>query len=221
MLATTFIAASVNNMKIITTGLNHYFEVSGVCDYLINTISGINGESTDNDVRLEAFLEENEYIDHYEVDDGLMIFEDQFEYIGDSEMELFNTLTVFSIESDQQTYFDEENQTLTDIGEGEMYVPKKMLSDDFQVGDSIYIKSGDYKKMFTVKGTVKDVILGGEMMGMTRVLISQKDYDALIENGEFVSQKMYGVYQSIYVCQQRKKIKDLLLERWCYERRNI
>lgn len=194
MLATTFIAASVNNMKIITTGLDHYFEVSGVCDYLINTMSGINGEPTDNDLRIEEFLEESEYIDHYEVDDGLMIFEEQLEDVGDSKLEIDNTLTVFSIQSDQQNYFDEENQTLTDIGTGEMYVPKKMLSDTFQVGDSIYIKSGDYKKKFTVKGTVKDVILGGEMMGMTRVLISQKDYEELIEHGEFVSQKMYGVY---------------------------
>ena len=194
MLATTFIAASVNNMKVITTGLDHYFEVSQVCDYLINTMSGINGEPTDNDLRLEAFLEENENVDNYEVDDGLMIFEDQLEDVGDSELELDSTLTVFSIKSEQQNYFDEENQLLKDIGAGEMYVPKKLLSETFQVGDSIYIKSGDYKKKFTVKGTVKDVILGGEMMGMARVLISQKDYDDLVEHGEFVSQKMYGVY---------------------------
>lgn len=194
MLATTFIAASVNNMKIITTGLNHYFEVASVCDYIINTMSGINGEPTDNDLRLEAFLEESENIDHYEVDDGLMIFEDQLEDVGDSKLEIDNTLTVFSIESDQQTYFDEGNQALTDIGTGQIYVPKKMLSDTFQVGDSIYIKSRDYKKKFTVKGTVKDVILGGDMMGMNRVLIGQKDYDELVKHGEFVSQKMYGIY---------------------------
>ena len=194
MLATTFIAASVNNMKIITTGLDHYFEVSGVCDYLINTMSGINGEPTDNDLRLEAFLEENEYIDHYEVDDGLMIFENQLENVGDSELELLNTLAVFSIKSEQQNYFDDNNQLLKDIETGEMYVPKKLLSEKFQVGDSIYIKSGDYKKKFTIKGTVKDVILGGEMMGMSRVLINQKDYDELVKHGEFVSQKMYGIY---------------------------
>ena len=194
MLATTFIAASVNNMKIITTGLDNYFAVSEVCDYLINTMSGIGGEPTENDLRLEAFLEENEDVDHYEVDDGLMIFEDQLEDIGDSELELLNTLTVFSIESEQQNYFDADNQLLKDVEPGEMYIPNKLLSDTFQVGDSIYIKSGDYKKKFTVKGTVKDVILGGEMMGMARVLISQKDYDELVEYGEFAAQKMYGVY---------------------------
>ncbi len=194
MLATTFIAASVNNMKIITTGLDHYFEVSGVCDYLINTMSGINGEPTDNDLRIEEFLEESEYIDHYEVDDGLMLLEEQLEDVGDSKLEIDNTLTVFSIQSDQQNYFDVDNQLLTDIETGQMYVPKKMLSETFQVGDSIYIKSGDYKKKFTVKGTIKDVILGGDMMGWNRVLISQKDYEELIEHGEFVSQKMYGVY---------------------------
>lgn len=194
MLATTFIAASVNNMKIITTGLDHYFEVSEVCDYLINTMCGINGEPMDNDLRLEAFLEENEHVSRYEVDNGLMIFEDQFENVGDSELELLNTLTVFSVESEQQNYFDDNNQLLEDIETGEMYIPRKLLSDKFQIGDSLYIKSGDYKKKFTVKGTVKDAILGGEMMGMPRVLISPDDYEELIENGEFASQKMYGVY---------------------------
>lgn len=194
MLATTFIAASVNNMKIITTGLDNYFEISGVCDYLINTMSGMNGEPTDNDLRIEEFLQDNELVSHYEVDDGLMIFEDQLEDMGDSQLEIDSTFAVFSIASDQQNYFDENNQTLTDIQAGEMYVPKKMLSDTFQVGDSIYIKSGDYKKKFTIKGTVKDIILGGEMMGMNRALIGQKDYDELVEHGEFVSQKMYGVY---------------------------
>lgn len=194
MLATTFIAASVNNLKIITTGLDHYFEVSGVCDYIINTMSGTNGEPTDNDLRIEAFLEENEFVSRYEVDDGLMIFANQLEDIGDSELGTDSTCAVFSVESNQQNYFDENNQKLTDIGTGEMYVPRKMLSDTFQVGDSIYIKSGDYKKKFTVKGTVKDIILGGDMMGMNRALIGQKDYDELVEHGEFVSQKMYGVY---------------------------
>lgn len=194
MLATTFIAASVNNMKIITTGLDYYFEMSGVCDYLINTMSGINGEPTDNDLRIEEFLKRNELVSHYEVDDGLMIFENQLEDAGDSQLELDSTFAVFSIESNQQNYFDENNQILTEIRSGEMYIPKKMLSDTFQVGDSIYIKSGDYKKKFTIKGTVKDIILGGELMGMNRVLISQKDFDELVEYGEFVSQKMYGIY---------------------------
>lgn len=194
MLATTFIAASVNNMKIITTGLDYYFEMSGVCDYLINTMSGINGEPTDNDLRIEGFLKRNELVSHYEVDDGLMIFENQLEDAGDSQLELDSTFAVFSIESNQQNYFDENNQILTEIRSGEMYIPKKMLSDTFQVGDSIYIKSGDYKKKFTIKGTVKDIILGGELMGMNRVLISQKDFDELVEYGEFVSQKMYGIY---------------------------
>ncbi|MBQ4059734.1 MAG: ABC transporter permease [Lachnospiraceae bacterium] len=194
ILATTFIAASVNNMKIITTGLDNYFEMSGVCDYLINTMSGMNGEPTDNDLRIEEFLEDSELVSHYEVDDGLMIFENQLEDMGDSQLKIDSTFAVFSIESNQQNYFDENNQILTEIQAGEMYIPKKLLSDTFQVGDSIYIKSGDYKKKFTIKGTVKDIILGGELMGMNRVLVGQKDFDELVKHGEFVSQKMYGVY---------------------------
>lgn len=194
ILATTFIAASVNNMKIITMGLDNYFEMSGVCDYLINTMSGMNGEPTDNDLRIEEFLEGSELVSHYEVDDGLMIFENQLEDMGDSQLKIDSTFAVFSIESNQQNYFDENNQILTEIQAGEMYIPKKLLSDTFQVGDSIYIKSGDYKKKFTIKGTVKDIILGGELMGMNRVLVGQKDFDELVKHGEFVSQKMYGVY---------------------------
>ncbi len=192
MLATTFIAASISNVKVIVTGVDHYFEMANLPDYIINTMSGINGEKTDNEERIEAFLEECVYVDSYTIENGLMVFQSQVEDVGDAKMDLFNTLAVFPL-TGEQIYFDENNEPLTEIGEGEVYIPKKMLGEHFEIGDSFYIKSGDYKKKFTVKGVEKDALLGADLMGMTRILVSDEDYREMIEQGIFNSQNFYHI----------------------------
>ena len=193
LLATTFIAASLNNLKIVTNGIDYYFEQAQVKDFLIDALSGTNGEKVENDEKIEAFLESQENVTSYDVATELLLTENQIEEIGDTSLDLDSTLTVASCENNSQKFFDEENQEITSIKEGEVYYPRKMFHDSLKAGDSFYIVSGDYKKKFTIKGVMKDAILGAEMMGMNRILISEKDFKELQENGVFASCKMYSI----------------------------
>ena len=194
MLATTFIAASLNNLKVVTNGLDYYFEKAGLCDFVIDTISVVNGEETGNDVAIEDFLKEQENVTKYEADTFLMITQDQIEEIGDAQMDTSNTVIVSSIECKGQKFFDENNQEIDEVGKGEVYFPRKLLNEKIKVGDSFYVVAGDYKKKFTIKGVMKDALLGSDMMGMSRMVIGQQDYDELTSNGEFASGHMYSVF---------------------------
>ena len=194
MLATTFIAASLNNLKVVTNGLDYYFEKAGLCDFVIDTISVVNGEETGNDVAIEDFLKEQENVTKYEADTFLMITQDQIEEIGDAQMDTSNTVIVSSIECKGQKFFDENNQEIEEVGKGEVYFPRKLLNEKIKVGDSFYVEAGDYKKKFTIKGVMKDALLGSDMMGMSRMVIGQQDYDELTSNGEFASGHVYSVF---------------------------
>ena len=56
MLATTFIAASLNNLKIVTNGVQEYFEKAEVADFIIVALNGT-GEGDPNDEKILRFLE--------------------------------------------------------------------------------------------------------------------------------------------------------------------
>lgn len=193
MLATTFIAASLNNLKVVTNGLDYYFEKAGIADFIIVSISGANGEKTGNDEKIEDFLEEQKNVTKYCVDDSLMITENQIEEIGDTKFEFVNTIALSGVDCKAQKFFDESNREITELAEGDLYIPRKMLSENFEVGDSFYIVYGDYRKKFTIKGVMKDALVGSEMIGINRILVGQKDYEELMEHGEFVSEKWYSV----------------------------
>lgn len=194
MLATTFIAASLNNLKVVTNGLDYYFEKAGLSDFVIDAMSGVNGEKTENDTAIEDFLKEQKNVTKYEADTFLMVTQNQIEEIGDAQMDSSNTVTVSSIECKGQKFFDENNQEIDEVGKGEVYFPRKLLTEKMKVGDSFYLVSGDYKKKFTIKGVMKDALLGSDMMGMNRMVIGQQDYDELTSNGEFASGHMYSVF---------------------------
>lgn len=194
MLATTFIAASLNNLKVATNGLDYYFEKAGVADFIISPLSGINGAETKNDKNIEAFLDEQKNVVRYDKEDWLLITENQLEENGDAKLEFSSSVVLSSIERSQQKFFDENNQQIKKLEEGEVYFSKKMFNENLKAGDSFYVTCGDYKKKFTIKGVMKDALFGSSMMGMNRLLIGEKDYEELMENGEFASGKVYSIF---------------------------
>ena len=203
MLATTFIAGSVHDLKVVINGLDYYFEKAGISDFTILAISGSNGVKTENDREIEEFLDGSKYVIDYQVEDSLILDEGIIEEIGDTEIKMSNVIMMSDVETSNQIFFDEENKKISEIPEGEIYLPGKMISENLKVGDSFYIKLKNGKKKFKFAGIVKDALLGSDMMGIFRILISHKDYEELIENGEFASEKTYQIN-----CTDREKFSQ-------------
>lgn len=90
-----------------------------------------------------------------------------------------NTLLIQSLDTTQFHYFLEDNQELTEIADGEIYITAGSFArNDMRVGDTIRIQMKNTDKTFRVAGEIKDALLGSDLMGNTRFLLSEKDFKA-------------------------------------------
>lgn len=168
ILASTFIASSMNNMITVASALDDYFELAGVPDYW--TATTYKGEAE----RLREFTEENGYgldtIKLIQVDPRDTAIEgEKFEYE--------NTLVLSAVGGTK--IFDSMGKEITHVADGEIYVSSEIFhsaDNDFYEGCKITINANGVKKDFTLKGYTKDALFGSAMMGMTRFLVSDGDF---------------------------------------------
>ena len=71
-LSTMFIAGSLNNFAVVTTGVDYFLEQSGIGDFLIVTMGGEPGEPSENDKSIEEFLKGQEQVERFTVDENLL-----------------------------------------------------------------------------------------------------------------------------------------------------
>lgn len=168
ILAATFMSSSANNLITVVTALDDYFEMAEVPDYWYAT--PLESETA----RFQAFAEEHGY--------GLKtaeLIQTDPKNISVSG-ETFDYGNVVSISTLSGTkVFDEDGQEILHVNDGEIYVSNEIFrseANDFYNGCSIDIDTGTGRKEFTLKGYTKDALYGSPMIGMTRFLVSEKDY---------------------------------------------
>lgn len=167
ILAVTFMASSANNLITVSTALDHYLEKAGIPDYWFATMN-----SSDT-ARFEEFAEENGY--EYHISRMIQI-ETKNVLIEGKKLDYSSTLVFSGLGGIK--IFDKNNEEITHINDGEIYVPNFIFvspENDFHEGGKIVVSQNGTRKEFTIKGYSKDVIFGTEMMGMTRFLISEND----------------------------------------------
>ena len=80
---------------------------------------------------------------------------------------------------------------ISQVNDGEIYVPQTILDDKkADIGDSITLTVNNISKTFTVKGVLKDAILGSRFVGVKRFLVSDSDYQSFEKTDEANLQKM-------------------------------
>lgn len=167
ILAVTFMASSANNLITVSTALENYFEKAGIPDYWFATM---NASDT---ARFEEFAKENGY-DYY-ISQMIQI-EPKNVLIEGKKLYYSSTLALSGLGG--MKTFDKNNEEITHINDGEIYVPNFIFvspENDFHEGGKILVSQNGTKKEFTIKGYSKDPLFSSEMMGMTRFLISEKD----------------------------------------------
>ena len=151
LLATMFIASSVNNLMVVTGGMDGYLDLSGVKDYLIITMR--NDEGRENEEDIIKFIEESEAVNKY--------YEDMISYLSKSNMLLENgeyievtqSCFISSFSLNQQKFYDEDNNEITSMKDGTIYLPKRFIDDnDIDVGGKFIITTKDgWKKEYIVE----------------------------------------------------------------------
>ena len=184
ILAATFVSSSANNMTAVLTALEHYFELAEVPDYWFVTAEK---ESMD---KFKEFSKENKY--DYQAEELLQI-DSREVMIDGKEMDYDNTLCLASLRN-ATNIFTAEDQKLKTINPGELYITQNTFhSEDnhFKLGSKIKITVDGKTKEFLLKGTTKDAMYGSSMMGITRFLLNESDYDFFLTDDSSVMQSCY------------------------------
>lgn len=193
ILAATFVSSSMNNLISISTAMKNYFEKAQLKDFMIITM-----QDKENDAVLADFLNSSKYAESWSVDENLYITDDNLKLADGSAFKLSSTAMLSSANISQQKFFDRNNKEITNIKEGRMYLPVKIMEDNgFAPGDVLTLTSqSGYHINFTIEGSCKDAFLGSTMMGIARFIISDKDYKKLKAHTKFSVGEIYSVSTS-------------------------
>lgn len=179
-MAAMFVSSSASNMISILNATENYFDLANLADYYIVT-----AYDEANEENIQNFLNENEQVEQWNVQEVLSIPTGSWEKADGTELTIQNTPMAMALDLDGQKFFDSQNQEITHIGKNEIYLPLKMMEgNELKAGDSLYLSKAGEKTEFVIAGTCKDAFLGADMMGAVRVLVSEEGYETLKEYSE-------------------------------------
>ncbi len=180
ILAATFIAGSVNNMVSVMTALDTFFEKANVPDYLITFADKQQAEqfaqlAEREDytyLRQEVIQVDPKSIEKEAADSGDGAGEQGWRKID------YNNTVVLSRLGDTIKVFDSEDKEVVSVRDAEACLAVKVSeSEGIQAGSGIKISENGRTKQFTMADSVKDAMFASEMAGMTRIFVSDSDYD--------------------------------------------
>ena len=184
ILATLFVSSSVNNIITVVTALDSFFEKAGVRNYFVTTMDKV------ITTPITEVLDNIEVVDSYGVEHILYISSDNILYEGEK-LDVFNNSAVLhSFEDAELTYFHSDNKPLQEVEPGKVYITGKKIWNAVEIGDMLEIRIGDVSQTFEIAGGIKDAALGSDMMGMTRFIISDEDFQKYSANEEIM--QYYG-----------------------------
>lgn len=177
VLATMFVASGINNVVTVMNGTDYYMDKAGVGDYIVLTMGdGAVGA-------LDEMLEKEKSIKGYRLEQVVFGAQNYMTKTDGSALESKNTSIFQSIESATITFFDKENNPITEIEQGHMYVTGTVMEkNNLQPGDVIRLNHNGVEQEFVLDGLAKDALLGSDFMGNTRFLMNDADMQKLLAN---------------------------------------
>lgn len=171
IIATTFFASSVNNLFVVSDGVNDYFKLTHIPDFMVMEFE--NDKS--NNTLISNWVDKSDYVNDYTVLDSLAIAKNNIKLNG-KEYEVSSTMVLQSQPQYYMQLYNEDNELLV-LQKGEIAVPmNENLRLGVKIGDVITLKYEDVTKELRVKYFVKDSLCGTNMMGLKRLIVSEEDY---------------------------------------------
>lgn len=169
ILASMFVSSGISNVITVMNGTDYFLDKAGVGDLVVITQNGDGG--------VEDILKTSDYVKDYKIESAYWGSKDDITVNG-KELELTSNTIVFQALCESGiTFFQSNNEKLTQINPGEAYVTAGLLKkNDIAVGDYIDIDYHGIEKRLKIAGEMKDALLGSDMMGNTRFIISKQDF---------------------------------------------
>ena len=193
ILASMFLAGSVDNLIAINGAIDHFLEISKTPDFL--AISLTDGKED----KIADFLKESEAVAEYEVIDGFNLTNEDVTIRtcqADSERTIYertNTLFISAVPTDFMKVFTMDGEELS-LESGEIAFPKLEADhNNLQAGDRVAIRIGGTEREYTVAAIVKDAVFGSSMMGFKRLFISEEDFAVYESLTDIIHTEIYSV----------------------------
>lgn len=176
ILATMFLAASINNLVVINGAVDYFMEISKVPDFFAIVVS----EEKNNEI--SSFLEKNENLAEYEILDTFLVTDDCISIVqsaknpDNSQYKPTSKLCLGVVPSGFMKVFRENGEQL-ELKDGEIAFSKVEADENhLEVGDKVKITVGKAEQEFTVAVIMKDAVFGSPMMGFKRLIITENDF---------------------------------------------
>ena len=187
ILSVMFISSSVTNLTAVTGSLDSFFDKAGVGDYIALERSG-------GSVTVKDAVKKAEGVKRIRQEKCIFLTDHKF--IGREtaqENQAANTSLISCLSHRIETYFDSNDNEITEVPDGELYVRQSVLDNgNAKIGDKVKLTVNNISLTFTVKDTLKDAILGSRLMGNARFLISENDFKAF-EKAESIEPYLFYV----------------------------
>ena len=181
VLATIFVASSVNNIVNVTTALEDYFEMANMPDYFVSI------EKKNKAVDIEETLSLASAVDSYQVEEVLYLNSDNFIYENEAIEEYSGA---YMVQSDiGLNYFLSDDTILERVNPGEFYMTEtKANAMGVEVGDKLTIEINGLSREFVLADKIKDALTGGSGITLCRYILSEEDFEYFLsaENTEEV-----------------------------------
>ncbi len=191
ILATMFMASSINNLLAITGAVEHFIDISKVPDYF--TLAVTQGETDE----IQEYIEKSEYAKETEVIDTFNVNDDNLEIVkSDSTKKKYEKTANMSIQAKSDNFmkvFDSEGNLL-ELKSGEVAFPKlEAEANELKVGDIVRVTVGEVTQKFKIVTLTKDVVFGSAMMSYKRMIISEEDFKKFENQEDLHYVKFYCV----------------------------
>ena len=166
IIAAVFFASGLSNLVSVINGSGYFFEKAGIGDYQL-LMQGDFPEEIPDDECIKSYRSEKLIF----VTDGEVKDEDGKDY------EVKNVGLVQSVDDLSIVLFDQEDDPITEVEPGKVYVSGAFESaNDMKPGDKIIIEKENVRLNLTYVERAKDAFLGSDMMGNPRFVLNDKDY---------------------------------------------
>lgn len=181
ILAVMFSSSGLNNVLTVMNGTDYYLDKAGVGDFTVITMGS---ESIGN---TSSVLEKTECVKSYKIEECIAGSQNCVRNENGTKMESKNNPLFQSISNAKMNFFNENNDAVSTVKPGEVLIAGNFIQkNDLKTGDKISVILGDVQIDLKIAGMVKDAFLGSDLIGNTRFLLNQADYDKLTSDKKFL-----------------------------------
>lgn len=176
ILASVFLASSVNNILVVSNAVEYFMDYANVPD-----VNFITAGTQETDQITDWLEEDSKYTEAYGYNMLYVLTDKNIKIKNGGKQKSYDakgtSIYLGTTDADYGKVFDQEGNSFQ-LNPGEIAMSQSAMDKGhLKLGDNITIQTENVKKNLKLKLSVKDAIFGNDMAGMCRFIISREDFE--------------------------------------------